>query len=109
MVSLDRAFGAESSRDGFHNTSNRSDSSAAAAAAAAAAAREQQSWHLTQMPHIPWDWSLKVSARFSSPQAFNVLQEGEGQGLGCVCQAVAAAGGATSAGAAATNQVCYEQ
>lgn len=71
MMSLDRVFGADaSSRDGFTSAAastgncNRSNSSAtAAAAAAAAAAKEQQSWHLTQMPYIPWDWSVKSSVR----------------------------------------------
>jgi hypothetical protein len=108
MISLDRAFGAENSRDGFTTASgcNRSNSSAtaAAAAAASAAAREQHSWHLSQMPYIPWDWSVKSSVRFSSAQPFNLLQEGQAGGLECLCQAVTAAG----AGAAGVVGSSYQ-
>lgn len=102
-MSLDRALGAETSRDGFTTASgcNRSNSSAtAAAAAAAAASREQHSWHLSQMPYIPWDWSVKSSVRFSLAQPFNVLQEGQAGGLECLCQAVTAAGAGAAGGRA---------
>jgi hypothetical protein len=109
MVSLERVFGANS-QDGFAtasgcNRSNSSATAAATAAAAAAAAKEQHSWHLTQMPYIPWDWSVKSSVRISSAQPFNVLEEGAADGLECLCQAVMAAGGAGTSAAAASKQV----
>jgi hypothetical protein len=114
MMSLDRMFGADTSRDGFVRGGGAAAATAAAAAqdgapaaaalsgatatgagsAGAALARQQAAvtWHLPQLQAVPWDWSVKTSMRLSSPAPLAVLQEAQESGLQGLVHAVAAGG-----------------
>lgn len=87
MMSLDRTFPPDASRDGFIRApsaaaaANSEPAAAASAAAAAGIGPSIDRWHLRSLQQIPWDWSVKSKVKLGSAAPLAVLQERAGTSM----------------------------
>ena len=92
LLSLDLAFPASQSRDGFsrHGPGQQAAAAAAipgqdphtAAAAASKSRLDASSWDLTGLHNPPWDWSVKTRVKIASQERLKCLVElAEGQSV----------------------------